>query len=137
MKKWYSKPPVNICYSRFPLLFAVSWQPVISFRFTSNIKTIIPVYNSLAGSSILLINLYARGTKLMCETLALCVSPTPGNSIVRIRGNNEPFFQFITPISCHKPHTFPAQKTDRFQRKATTAGTKSKQPSADHNSKQF
>ena len=58
-----------------------------------NEKNITPRLDSLSKHSLLFTNLYATGTRTVrgLEALALCVPPTPGQSIVR-RPNNEDLF---------------------------------------------
>jgi len=52
-------------------------------------KSLTPFLDSLADSSIFFTDMYATGTRTVrgMEALTLCVPPTPGNSIVRRKGN--------------------------------------------------
>ncbi len=58
-----------------------------------NDKNLTPHLDSLAKHSLLFTNLYATGTRTVrgLEALALCVPPTPGQSIVRRPGNENLF----------------------------------------------
>lgn len=58
-----------------------------------NQQNLTPVLDSLAQESIFFSNLYATGTRTVrgMEAIALCVPPTPGNSIVRRLDNHNIF----------------------------------------------
>jgi phosphoglycerol transferase MdoB-like AlkP superfamily enzyme len=54
-----------------------------------NIKNLTPVLDSLSNQSLMFSNMYATGTRTVrgMEALTLSVPPTPGNGIVRRKGN--------------------------------------------------
>jgi phosphoglycerol transferase MdoB-like AlkP superfamily enzyme len=58
-----------------------------------NTEQLTPVLDALADSGILFSNMYATGTRTVrgMEALTLCVPPSPGNSIVRRKDNDNLF----------------------------------------------
>jgi phosphoglycerol transferase MdoB-like AlkP superfamily enzyme len=58
-----------------------------------NTRGLTPSLDSLVANSLLFTDLYATGTRTVrgMEALALCIPPTPGNSIVRRPGNQQLF----------------------------------------------
>jgi phosphoglycerol transferase MdoB-like AlkP superfamily enzyme len=75
------------------ILITIESFSAVFMQHFGNQENLTPYLDSLANRSVLFTRLYANGTRTVrgMEALALCIPPTPGNSIVRRPGNGHLF----------------------------------------------